>query len=299
MKKAIFTIFCIAALMVLTAFRIASDILQKLGIEQSEGQYSIQKNVFNENIFSIPNAKLLSSAVTSDKKVLARELCIYIRQYCESDDFFAAYAKERDSRKPASEPPKALDAETIKQMEELAKMYEEWSRNNSYDAKTRESFKTQAADIRKQLETEKDPHPNKTKWEKEYPANPNALIRKKLEEAVSIIESVDFDATTTVNKYGQRIFDNPEYEKKSKKWKACYRAGKEVCDEVKLFIKNWLKEGIKTGTGKMVGSENINTAGNKTADKQSENATNESQTLTKEKKLMRNLKSKVLGKAEN
>ena len=299
MKKTLFTIFCIAALMVLTAFRIASDILQKLGIEQSEGQYSIQKNIFNENIFSIPNAKLLSSAITGDKKVLARELCTYIRQYCESDEFFAAYAKERDSRKPTSEPPKALDAETIKQMEELAKMYEEWSRNNSYDAKTRESFKSQAADIRKQLETEKDPHPNKSKWEKEYPASPTALIRKKLEEAVSIIESVDFDAATTVNKYGKRIFDNPEYEKKSKKWKACYRAGKEVCDEVKLFIKNWLKEGIKTGTGKMVGSETNSNAGNTTTEKQLENTANESQIPTKEKKVIRNLKDKVLGKKEN
>ena len=178
-------------------------------------------------------------------------------------------------------------------------MYEEWSRNNSYDAKTRESFKSQAADIRKQLETEKDPHPNKSKWEKEYPASPTALIRKKLEEAVSIIESVDFDATTTVNKYGKRIFDNPEYEKKSKKWKACYRAGKELCDEVKLFIKNWLKEGIKTGTGKMVGSETNSNAGNTTTEKQLENTANESQIPAKEKKVIRNLKDKVLGKKEN
>jgi hypothetical protein len=246
MKKTYLIIICSTIVLSFAAFRYADDILQKLGIEPDAAQYSIQRNIFSENVLNIPRAKLLSSVITGDKKALARELCIYIREYCESKEFLAAYLKERELRKPTSEPQKLLDAETIKQMEDLAKMYEEWSRNTSYDAKTRESFKTQAADIRKQLETEKDPHPNKTKWEKEFPVNPSALIRKKLEEAVNIIESVDFNATTTVNKYGQKIFDNLEHEKKSKKWKACYRAGKEVCDEVKIFIKNWLKEGIKT-----------------------------------------------------
>lgn len=303
MKKIFLVIMCSIVLLAFTAFRFPSDILQKLGIAQSAAQYSIQRNIFYENVFNIPRAKLLSSVITGDKKALARELCTYIRQYCESDEFAAAYAKERESRKPTSEPPKMLDAGTIKQMEDLAKMYEEWSRNTSYDAKTRESFKTQAADIRSQLEKEKDPHPNKTKWEKEYPANPTALIHKKLEEAVSIIESVDFNATTTANKYGQKIFDKPEYEKKSKRWKACYRAGKEVCDEVKLFIKNWLKEGIKTGTGKMPVTENNNAYANTKTENQQEIkpgiAVKENETPKKEKTGIGNLKNKVFGKTGN
>ena len=37
------------------------------------------------------------------------------------------------------------------------------------------------------------------------------------------------------------IFVNPDYEKKSKKWKAIYRAGKEVNDAVTAFVKDWLK----------------------------------------------------------
>jgi hypothetical protein len=315
MRKTILTIVCIAIVLSFAAFRYADDILQKLGVDVNAAHYSIEQNVFFTNEFSLPKAKFLAMAIKGDKKAMARELCLYVRQYCESDEFATAYQKYRESQKPTSEPPKMLDAETIKQMENLAKMYEEWSRNTSYDAKTRESFKTQAADIRKQLETEKDPHPNKTKWEKEYPVNPAVLIRKKLEEAVSIIESVDFNATTTANKYGQKIFDNPEYEEKSNKWKACYRAGKEVCDEVKLFIKNWLKEGIKTGkampfngdnktenTLKVTDSpvlkpeENTKNENTNQADTKPQNTKTEDESQKKSKPGIKNLKNKVLKK---
>lgn len=315
MKKTYLIIVCYTIVLTFAAFRYADDILQKLGVDVNAAHYSIEKNVFFKNEFSLPKAKLLVMAIKGDKKALARELCLYVRQYCESDEFATAYQKYRESQKPTSEPPKMMDAETIKQMEDLAKMYEEWSRNTSYDAKTRESFKTQAADIRKQLETEKDPHPNKTKWEKEYPANPAALIRKKLEEAIGIIESVDFNATTTVNKYGQKIFDNPEYEKKSNKWKACYRAGKDVCDEVKAFIKNWMNEGIKTGKAMPVAGdgktdntkkdtdspvlkteENANKENAGQAETKPQNTKTEEESQKKSKPGIKNLKNKVLKK---
>ncbi len=301
MKKIVVTITCFTFILTLAAFRFATDIFQKLGIEQSAAHYSIERNILFDNVFSLPKAKLLTVAIQGDKKGLARELGIYIRQYCESDEFATAYSKEREARKPTSEPAKLMDAETIKQMEGLAKMYEEWANNKSYDAKTREEFKTQATDIRKQLETEKDPTPNKTNWEKAYPVSPTSIIRRKLEEAISIMESVDFNATTTSNKYGQQIFDNPEYEKKSKKWKACYRAGKDVNMLVKDFINQWLKEGIKTGQpGPAI--QQTKPIDESNGIKKSEPTSVETpaqETDKKKKPTLKSIKNKVLGKNDN
>lgn len=39
------------------------------------------------------------------------------------------------------------------------------------------------------------------------------------------------------------IFVNPEYEKKSPEWKACFRSGKEVNSEARFFCSE-LAEGI-------------------------------------------------------
>lgn len=80
------------------SFRHADTILQKLGIVQTEAYYSIERNILFDNIFSLPKAALLQSAIQGDKQELARELCAYVRQYAESKDFAAAYAREREAK---------------------------------------------------------------------------------------------------------------------------------------------------------------------------------------------------------
>lgn len=73
--------------------------------------------------------------------------------------------------------------------------------------------------------------------EDRYPADPNKLIKKRLEEFLEVSGSVDFDA-----RLNGRMFANPEYESKSDKWKMCYRAGKEVVAAARDEAQKWLKE---------------------------------------------------------
>ena len=81
----------------LCAFKLYDDILKKLGITSESATYSIHRNVFTNNVFSLPRATLLATAAKGDKKALAKELCIYVRTYCESDAFATAYQQYRES----------------------------------------------------------------------------------------------------------------------------------------------------------------------------------------------------------
>ena len=89
-------------------------------------------------------------------------------------------------------------------------------------------------------EASKKPFPNKEIWEKTYPADPALLIKKRLQEYLTLAATVDFKATLTGSGKKQ-VFTNSAYEKKSLKWKAIYRVGKEVNDVVTAFVKEWMK----------------------------------------------------------
>jgi hypothetical protein len=73
--------------------------------------------------------------------------------------------------------------------------------------------------------------------EDRYPSDPNKLIKKRLEEFLSVSESVDFDAKLNGN-----MFVNPDYESKDDKWKMCYRAGREVVGAAREEAQKWVKE---------------------------------------------------------
>jgi hypothetical protein len=78
---------------------------------------------------------------------------------------------------------------------------------------------------------------NKGDDEKKYPADANELIKKRLQEFLTLSASVDFEAEVS----GGR-FVNPEYEAKSREWKMCYRAGKAVIMAAREEVELWLKE---------------------------------------------------------
>ncbi|RYZ86850.1 MAG: Plug domain-containing protein, partial [Moraxellaceae bacterium] len=102
------------------------------------------------------------------------------------------------------------------------------------------------ASLRKTIAEQDDPTPNKTRWNKMYPLNPADAVKASINEYLTLAATVDFSATTTVS--GRRKkFDNMVFEKKSLKWKAIYRAGKEVNGIATSFCKDWLNQGVKIG----------------------------------------------------
>jgi hypothetical protein len=119
----------------------------------------------------------------------------------------------------------------------------------SYVAEQQKILNETQQSIDQILSDAKKPFPNKDRWEKMYPANPEVFIKQRLQEYLSLVATVDFNAALTEpDKYNKRTFVNPVYEKKNFKWKACYRAGKEVNDVVTAFVKDWLKGEIISAT---------------------------------------------------
>jgi hypothetical protein len=122
--------------------------------------------------------------------------------------------------------------------EEFANDYKKW-RNNRINPgqKTRLGLPK----FKKMLDNAVDNAVDKTvggnENEDRYPSDPNKLIKKRLEEFLSVSESVDFDA-----KLNGSMFVNPEYESKDDKWKMCYRAGREVVEAAREEAQKWVKE---------------------------------------------------------
>jgi hypothetical protein len=68
----------------------------------------------------------------------------------------------------------------------------------------------------------------------------NTVVKNRLKTFISLVESVDFDATT-VKDGSIYYFTNKTYEKKPKAWKLLYRLGKEPVNAAKVAAQNWLK----------------------------------------------------------
>lgn len=257
----------LSGVFLLTAFGLADDIIAKLGLQSSVARQYILSNIAgdfsNEPIseggetdsndayaqlkeFRFPYTKQLPAIIQGDKVTAAKELCAYVKTYCTGDEFAEMYRKKREAAKPVSEPWRP-DAEQLKaqqeSVEELGKQLAELKKNKQIPASALNAMEKTYGDAKKQVEDSKDPTPNKTLWEKKYPADVKIAVRNRLKEYLEIAATVDFSAQLTPpDKYGRKKFINPAYEKQTLKWKSIFRAGKEVNVAVTAFIQGWLKE---------------------------------------------------------
>lgn len=242
-------------------FKTADGIIEKLGMQHSSAQYYIMGNFLGNfngdsdadgNEFQIPYAKMLPSVISGDKTGAAQELCSYVKQYVNSEEFAEAYKKKRESAKPESEPwrpDQTMIDEQKKSVKDMEKQLADMKKNKQMPAISIQAMEKSLADQKKMLAEWSDPTPNKTKWEKNFPEDPSVVIKRRLEEYLAIVATVDFNAAlTAADKYGKKKFTNPEYEKKSQEWKAIYRAGKDVNSVVSAFVKEWLKGPVMSGT---------------------------------------------------
>ena len=126
-------------------------------------------------------------------------------------------------------------AKEYSQTEDFKKDYKKW-RNNTLNPNTK--TKLGIPKLGKIIENKIHNQVDKAENEKKYPSDPQALIKKRLEDFLRISATVDFDAELD----GGRAFKNPEYEKKSNNWKMCYRAGREVIAAARQEAQKWLDD---------------------------------------------------------
>lgn len=248
------------ALLSLCAFTYMDDIIARLGLKHANaqsyivanftGSFSADFDVQGTKLFS-PRIKDISNVIGGDKAAAARDLCQYVKEYVNSEEFQAEYQRKRAASKPTSEPV-PMDQEVLESyrvsIRDMEAQLTELKKSPKENAQTIKIYEPMLAEQKAGLAEYEDPTPNKTKWDKNYPSDPAVLIRSKLQQYLDLAATVDFNAKLTEpDKYKIRKFVNSEYEQKPDYWKACYRAGKEANDAATLFVKDWMKGKIISG----------------------------------------------------
>ncbi len=260
MKTRHYFLFIIFGLFSISAYHYVADIISRLGMEHKNAQRNIFANFigrfdngpldpgFSSESFQLPRPKLLSAIVSGDQPSAAKELCSYIKDYVNSEEFIRDYNAAKEDAIPIR-----YNGNGISTLKANIAVYElnikNYPKDLKYVAEQKQLLERDKKGVDSILEVSKKPFENRDIWEKTYPDNPEVIIKKRLEEYLALSAKVDFNAQLTEpDKYNIRMFVNPAYEKKSAQWKAIYRAGKEVNDVVTTFIKDWLKGDIISET---------------------------------------------------
>jgi hypothetical protein len=248
------TIYSIViALIIFSAFKMADDIIEKLGLEEKTAQSYIlanfvgrhEKGPMDEDVmpksFEIPYMKLLPSIILGNKTEAANEMCTYVKTYVNSEEFIIDYNNSREDAMPLRDD-QGRNITSLKRDKSIIELnIQHYPNDLAYVADQQKELEQTQKGIDQINANAKKPFPNQENWEKMYPSNPEVFVKQRLQEYLALVKTVDYSAALTQpDEYNKRQFVNPVYEKKDFKWKACYRAGKEVNDVVTAFVKEWL-----------------------------------------------------------
>lgn len=251
----------------LTAHKILGDVWQQLGIKQEDGNLDIYFSVTSGYMeYKVKNAKNISQ---KDRIAIINQLVSYAKKYVASDEFKRKYEDDRKRYIPVKPILERINVDSIKSV--VKKEIDEEIKGtqaaaNSPNSKVRNAVPYRLEALNKELKTVEDgTNPrvqrkikdiefmNKIhedsyksdleKLDKKAPANPQDLIKRRLQELLDVTAEVDYNAQTMVHpKTGWVVFVNPDYEHKSKDWKLAFRAGKETSDIVRAAAQKWLAE---------------------------------------------------------
>ncbi len=256
-----FVVFFLAVVMGIVAW--AQGGLASLGVNDTEAQREIVATLSQGYVPTHLAAKAFKAAAPATRATLVKTAIAWARAYTESAAFRADYARQRQASAPR--PPQfkgSVDDELAAQRAERLKGIE----------KARKNVASLPADMRPQLEKsikemednnaklDKDPQmqaimrqqieaqrANDTKaydqmvqqHEKRFPADPRALIARRLQEFLDLSKDVDFGAKLVTAGSKQRFAD-ARYEAQPYQWKLCYRAGREAVAAAREAAQAWL-----------------------------------------------------------
>jgi hypothetical protein len=277
MKRKSILLFALTGILGFSAFKLADDIIARLSLTHKNAQGYILTNIIgaedtdggNSNgTVSLPYIKkLLPNIISGDKAGAAKEMCQYIKDYVNSEEFLTQYAKRKEAALPLVD--QGNNIASLRRTVEVHQInINNYKNDTKYVAEQEKEKAAAQARLDKLLEAAKKPFPGKAEWEQAYPTNPAVLVKKRLEEYLKTVAAVDFNAKISEpDKYGTKKFLNPLFEKKSNKWKAIYRAGKEVNDVATAFVKEWLK-------GEIIAAEKVTMPSDETEKKTGNNNSN-------------------------
>lgn len=265
-----FLLLLMAAFVMFSSFRsqkAASDVWAALGLTKQNGTDNIKHSFLNGYLhyYGARNAKNIA---LQDRQAITSELLTYTKEFISGAAFKTQYSSERSRAMPV-EPEK----QKLRTIEEIQK--DEIAKTEKSIKDTEKSMKELGGDIAKSLqpvldmqkqnlkdyknpknemfaliaEGEKSQQENARrqyeesmkKWKTDYPEDINQFVAARLHRMLEYTNGIDYNAAL-VEKYGKKRFVNAAYESKRAEWKLGFRAGKEVTETAREFVKKWLKE---------------------------------------------------------
>jgi hypothetical protein len=243
---------------------LAQGTLADLGVQEAAAKQQIVGTLADGYVPWHLAAKPFKAAGAPVRVAMVRTAMAWAKAYTETPAFRADYDRRRAQDAPAPFKPKGpADEQLAKQRAEQKKQIEEMRANI---AKMPPEMRKQMEETVKQVEAqfaaqEKDPQmaalmkqglemqavEEKKAYEgrvaaheKRFPADPKALIARRLREFLATSKDVDFNAKLVPGPGGKMVFANAAYEEKPPEWKLCYRAGRESVEAARTFAAGWL-----------------------------------------------------------
>lgn len=249
--------------LILMAATVSGDVLQQLGVGKSDASREVISSLTNGSVGYHLVRGAMKKAAPAARAAMVEQALVWTKAYVASPQFAKDYAARREEAKPEKETKPSVDEELKQRRAQQAADLEEAKKNladipKEYRAAAEEAYKASAAAM-KQLDTpeyrkaeremlvaerrddEEQYKDHLARWNEEYPADPRALVKKRLQEFLDATADVDY-AARLVNQNGKQRFANADYEGRSSEWKLAYRAGKETTEKARAFAKAWLAE---------------------------------------------------------
>ena len=243
----------------------AQGTLAELGVPEATAKQQIVGSLADGYVPWHLGAKAFKAAGTAARVSMVKAAWAWAKAYSDTPAFKADYDKRRAQDAPAAFKAKgsaddqlaAQRAQQKKQLEEMraniAKMPPEMRKQMEETVKQVEAqFAAQEKDpqmaalmkqgLEMQAVEEKKAYEGRVAaHDKRFPADPNALIARRLQEFLALTKDVDFNAKLVPGRGGKMLFANAAYEEKPPEWKLCYRVGREPVEAARAAAAEWLK----------------------------------------------------------
>lgn len=243
--------------------KIADDFLKQLGISKTDANDKITNSLLGGYLDAY-GVKNIRNIALGNRTALANNLLVYTKQYANSAAFIKEYNALREQKKPVMyvvETPEEFKQGIITNAKKSMADVEQSLKKA--DASMKPVFEKVLESIRKQLQDAEDPnnksiagyrkgYPSLVKnrddtyakaiaeWEVKYPAQHLQFIKYRLLRFMEETKDINFDAEL-YEKKGIRYFTDKTYESKSMYWKMAFRAGKEVVEPSRTFVREWIQ----------------------------------------------------------
>jgi hypothetical protein len=241
-----------------------SDVLTTLGTNATDAHNSIFMTLSSGFPALAGERSAFTAASGEARAAMVRAVFVIARRFAGSADFARRYALYRDAQRPQRIEMPRSGAEALGQQQQAMEQAIAQALENAakMPADARKQLEDSIADMRKQIaELNADPEYRASVdkmaaanaqqddaefarrlavFNAEFPEDVRALVARRLRQFLVTCADIDFGAQLVTGPDRQQRFVNPAYERRSRDWKMCFRAGRPAVDAARAAADEWL-----------------------------------------------------------